>query len=204
MTNESDIIEISKNTRKRLINNEWKLEYKHPETGVWCIHPAQWFADNQDSMEKMYEEMDEEMKQEEEYLRNPVYAQKLVDGVKDEDERIIVKTVIATKYGFTFTTSATEIIFDAEDGKRYIAQHSYWSGTYLQPLEEDGFVSELDGFVKGEQDYIDRFMTIDENKIKERGLDTPEKIENEKKRLRNIIRDHFETVKRLTPFLKVS
>ena len=122
-----------------------KLEKKDPITGVWVIHPAQFYADNQEAMEKMYKETAEDderqrkemfdIKKAEEFIRQDV-------GEYDEDAKeVTVEKVINVnlKGGFSKENSM-ELIFDGKlKGKqgRFLAGCWSFSGDRVDPPDSE-------------------------------------------------------------------
>jgi hypothetical protein len=113
-----------------------KLERKDPRTGVWVIHPAQYFHDHRDAIVTMFEEQDKEMRAEERRLKRPDQAQEFLDNMRKDDPElphINVGEVFLSNVSETLRDSSAEIVFRGKDRKKYVAGCWSSSGSWDEP-----------------------------------------------------------------------
>lgn len=191
-----------------------KLEKKDPITGVWCIHPMQFYEDNKDAMDKMYREIEEDDEKERQAMYKPEKAKEFFEHVLEyrdmwEDEKeppvFNITKVIDVKMAGGFSKSSNmEIIFDGEyRGKsgRYFAGCSAYSGDFYEPPSEECWFDDVREEIRRLEESVKKHITPDEK----RGWLDPEKTrkglhstdafspirtkkdyEHEKRRLENI------------------
>lgn len=210
MSKDEDIVYIDKNTRKR----NGKLERKDPVTGVWVIHPMQFYEDNRMAMEDMHQEIDEEDRKERDRMFEPENAELfLKDAVSKYDrkaKKVDVQKVydVQLKGGFS-KENKLELIFDGilkNKHSRFIAGCWSYSGDFYEPPSEECWF----------QDYYDT-LNYEEKKLEEilkpeRGYNketknlvplkeaTPEQIQAEKQRLKKIYDKRIERLNYLKKF----
>jgi hypothetical protein len=221
--NDEDIIQIDRNTRKRKIGDKWKLEKKDPITGVWVIHPAQFFADNRKEMEDMFRDMDREEQKFRESMFEPKNAEEFlkkdVARYEEDAKKAKVKKVLdVDSSGGMSRENNLELIFDGSIGdkhSRYIAGCWSYSGDFYEPPSEECWFSDFyetlhhqETRVKEEitpkRVFTGRKITNKHGVVINEELPvneaTKEQIEKEKNRLEHIYRKDIRRLEHLRKF----
>jgi hypothetical protein len=166
---------IDANTRRR----NGKLEKKDPITGCWCIHPAQFFADNRHEMEDMFKEIEEDDERERQEMFDIKKAQDFVNkevSEYDEDAKdVIVEKVIHVKLKGGFSREQSmEIIFDGKlkgQRGRFLAGCWSFSGDRIDPPDSDCWFDDVKAAIERLEKTVKEHTTPD----KKRGWADPEK-----------------------------
>jgi len=196
--------------------NNGKLEKKDPITGVWVIHPMQFYDDNRDWLDKAYQEMAEEEEKERQEMFKPEKAKEFMEHVIEyrdlwEDDKepptYDVEKVVQVKSSGGFSKSSNhEIIFDGkyrDKNSRFVAGCSAYSGDFYEPPSEECWFFDIREEIESLEKDIKKQITPDPKRgfldpeKKRKGLQGPEafspikttkQFELEKHRLEGIYR----------------
>jgi len=206
---------IDKNTRRR----NGKLEKKDPITGVWVIHPIQFWHDYdmEDTMKEIYAEQEKDRK---EMFKTKKAEQFLKDDVaqyEEEAKLVKVKKVLDVTMPFHFKESRIEIVFDGDGDRpgRYIAGCWSYSGDFYEPPSEECWFEDLYDTLKYQETRVKENITpkrvFTGRKITNKyGVlvneelpihkASPEQIANEKRRLESIYSKDIQRLEYLRKF----
>lgn len=205
MPDDENIEMIDKNTRRR----NGKLERLDPIYGVWVIHPVQFYKDNRRSMDRMFDEIEEDNEREKKEMFNPERAKKFMEHVLEyrdlwEDEKEPLPEYNIDKVldvnlgpgGFSKSQN-TEIIFEGVyRGKRsrYIAGCSSYSGDFYEPPSEECWFDDIRETISYLEDKVKTFTKPNRLRQGNKGYAA------EKKRLENIIQHDIDRLAHLKKF----
>ena len=142
------------------------MERKDPVTGVWVIHPAQYWHDNQDAMMRMIDETEQENRRRETELKgDKKLAQEFLDGVVLDEHRIHIGTVLDANISEGPAGGREEIIFkEAYGGKKYAAGCEFSSGSFYEPPDGECWIEPIDELMKlnylpkERKHYLEKFL----------------------------------------------
>jgi hypothetical protein len=209
---------IDKNTRRR----NGKLEKKDPITGVWVIHPIQFYKDNQREMEQMWDEIDRDNRREQDRMFEPKNAEEFlheaVSQYEEDAKYAKVKKVLDVSLSGGFKENNVEIIFDGslrDKHSRYIAGCVSYSGDFYEPPSEECWFDDFYDLLNYQEKTVKKSITpkrvFTGRKIQNKygvmvneelplNKASKEQIENERRRLERIYYKDMERLDYLKKF----
>jgi hypothetical protein len=198
---------IDKNTRRR----NGKLERKDPITGVWVLHPIQFWHDYnmEETMDKIYKQQEKDRLE----MFKPIKAEEFLKkdvAEYDEDAKFAkVKKVLDVTMPFHFKESRIEIVFEGnvrDKAGRYIAGCWAYSGDFYEPPSEECWFEDLNKTLDFQEKRLKHNLEVDHGWDVEKRQRIPfkeatsDQLEAEKRRLESIYSKDIQRIEYLRRF----